>query len=34
MLQFLLAHSGRLAISSTFTMQQRARTSYVEVRHV
>lgn len=34
MLQFLLAHSGRLAIFSTFTMQQRARIAYVEVCHV
>lgn len=34
MLHFLLAHSGRLAISSTFTMQPRALAAYVEVRHV
>lgn len=34
MLQFLLAHSGRLAISSTFTLQQCALAAYAEVRHV
>ena len=34
MLHFLLAHSGRLAISSTFTKQQSAHAAYVEVRHV
>ncbi|MCY1511493.1 hypothetical protein D9M68_459140 [compost metagenome] len=34
MLQSLLAHIGRLAVSSTCTMQQRARAAYVEVRHV